>query len=139
MQQGYTINVGYCKTSVYCNIMFTLWYKQRQTLSLFLLAINLLNAATIGPRLDNTYSTRYTVNLYPVDNTCSLFCRHFNLLDSDFSSAQYYGTLPGPAELGKFRENTTIQGHPQLHLKQLFQILPPNFQAHAQIIMYINI
>lgn len=51
--------------------MFTLWYKQRQTLSLFLMAINLLNTATVhvGPRLDNTYSTRYTVNPYPVDNT----------------------------------------------------------------------
>ena len=52
------------------NTMYILyWHKQSQTLSLFLLAINLLITATVGPRLDNTYSTRYTVNPYPVDST----------------------------------------------------------------------
>ena len=82
------------------------------------MAINLLNTATVhvGPRLDNTYSTRYTVNPYPVDNTVcfadTLIC-WIVIFPVDSIMERYLGQH----ELGKFRENTTIKGHPQLHLK----------------------
>jgi len=61
--------------------MYILWYKQRQTLSSFPLAINLLNTAPVVRRLDKTI---HKINPYPVD---SMVCfADTYLLDSDLSS-----------------------------------------------------